>query len=69
MLILNIFTDLWETFLEFIDPIVSFFKDIWNDTSNFLLRYMPQDALNILTVGIIITILLIIVIAVINNRD
>ncbi len=69
MVTLNILTDILDSFNEFIEPIVSFFKDLWTSISNFLLQYMPQDALNILAVGILVTIILIIGLAVINNRD
>lgn len=69
MLKLNIVTDLWETFLDFVNPVVSFFKDLWNDINSFLLKYIPQDALNIIVVGVIIAIILVVVLAIVNNKD
>jgi len=69
LLKLNIVTDLWETFLDFVNPVVSFFKDLWNDINSFLLKYIPQDALNIIVVGVIIAIILVVVLAIVNNKD
>lgn len=65
MIILNIF----DTFLEFINPIMEFFKDLWFDFSSFFLQYLSEDVFNILVFGILIAIALIIVLAIINNRN
>lgn len=69
VIVLNILVDLWDTFLDFIEPLTSFFKEAWQDINSFLLRFMSQDVLNILAFGIIIAILLIVVLAVMNNKN
>lgn len=69
VMILNILTDLWDTFLDFIEPLTSFLKETWSDLNTFLLKYMSQDVMNILAFGIVVAIILIVVLAVINNKN
>lgn len=63
-MILNI----WDDTVDFFEPIITFFKNIWNDINTFLLQYMSQDVLNIFVFGIIVAIILFVVLAIINKK-
>lgn len=60
--------DIWQDTLDFFEPIVTFFKNIWNDINTFLLQYMSQDVLNIFVFGILIAIILFVILAVMNRK-
>ncbi len=64
MIILSIF----DPILDFLKPITDFFKETWYDINAFLLRYMPQDVLNIIIFGILVAIILIVVLAIVNKN-
>ena len=64
MIMLSVFTPIFE----FFKPITNFFKELWYDINSFLLRYMPQDVLNILMFGIVVAIILIVVLAIVNKN-
>jgi len=66
--ILIFISDIWEDTVDFFDPIIQFFKDLWNNINHFLLQYMSQDVLNVLVFGIVITFILIIVLAIMNRN-
>lgn len=64
MMMLNVFTPI----IDFFKPITDTVKEVWYDINSFLLRYMPQDVLNILIFGIIVAIILIVVLAIVNKN-
>ena len=64
MLILDVLSDI----TDFLEPVITFFKNIWNAFQNFFLQYMSQDVLTILIFGIVVAIILIVVLAIMNRN-
>ena len=52
---------------NFLEPIVSFFKTIWQNIQNFCLQYMSQDVFNIFVFVLIIGMILLVALAMINR--
>ena len=63
MMILNLKDEL----LNFLEPIVDFFKYVWQDIQNFCLQYMSQDVFNILIFALIIGMIMLVALAIINR--
>ena len=63
MMILNLKDEL----SNFLEPIVSFFKTIWQDIQNFCLQYMSQDVFNIFIFALIIGMIMLVALAIINR--
>ncbi|MBD9075042.1 hypothetical protein EGP91_03450 [bacterium] len=63
MMILNLKDEL----LNFLEPIVDFFKSVWQDIQNFCLQYMSQDVFNIFIFALIIGMIMLVALAIINR--
>ena len=63
MMILNLKDEL----LNFLEPIVDFFKSVWQDIQNFCLQYMSQDVVNIFIFALIIGMIMLVALAIINR--
>ena len=63
MMILNLKDEL----LNFLEPIVDFFKSVWQDIQNFCLQYMSQDVFNIFIFALIISMIMLVALAIINR--
>lgn len=63
MMILNLKDEL----LNFLEPIVDFFKSVWQDIQNFCLQYMSQDVFNIFIFVLIIGMIMLVALAIINR--
>ncbi len=60
--------DFLDTINDFFRPVISFFQEFWNQIRAFLLQYMPGDVINILVFGILVAIILIVVLAIVNQK-
>ena len=63
MMILNLKDEL----LNFLEPIVDFFKSVWQDIQNFCLQYMSHDVFNIFIFALIIGMIMLVALAIINR--
>lgn len=56
-----------DELLSFLEPFVTFFKDVWGDIRTFFLQFMSEDVFNIFVFGLLIAAIMLIALAIINH--
>lgn len=56
-----------DELLDLLEPVITFFKDIWLDMRSFCLQFMSEDVFNIFIFGVFIVFLMLVALAIINH--
>ncbi len=56
-----------DELLDLLEPVITFFKDIWLDMRSFCLQFMSEDVFNIFIFGVFIAFLMLVALAIINH--
>ncbi len=56
-----------DELLDLLEPVITFFKDIWLDMRSFCLQFMSEDVFNIFIFGVFIVFLMLVTLAIINH--
>ena len=56
-----------DELLDLLEPVITFFKNIWLDMRSFCLQFMSEDVFNIFIFGVFIVFLMLGALAIINH--